>query len=54
MIERSRVLVRRFASRAHAPIGDCYLGLELWKQLGLAEFFAQHLDVDGPMYHGRV
>ena len=27
--------------------GDCYVGLELWKQLGLAEFLAPHLDVDG-------
>jgi transposase len=43
----ARVLVKRVRVERTRRFGDCYLGLELWKQLGLAEFFAQHLDVDG-------
>src|SRR5260370_8685916 len=43
----ARVLVKKVRVERTRRFGDCYLGLELWKQLGLAEFFAQHLDVDG-------
>jgi len=43
------VLVKKVRVERTRRFGDCYLGLELWKQLGLAEFFAQHLDVDGAM-----
>jgi transposase len=43
----ARVLVKKVRVERSRRFGDCYLGLELWKQLGLAEFFAQHLDVDG-------
>jgi hypothetical protein len=43
----ARVLVKKVRVERTRRFGDCYLGLELWKQLGLAEFFAQYLDVDG-------
>jgi transposase len=43
----ARVLVKKVRVERTRRFGDCYLGWELWKQLGLAEFFAQHLDVDG-------
>lgn len=43
----ARVLVKKVRVERTRRFGDCYLGLELWKQLGLAEFLAQHLDVDG-------
>ena len=43
----ARVLVKKVRVERTRRFGDCYLGLELWKQLELAEFFAQHLDVDG-------
>lgn len=43
----ARVLVKKVRVERTRRFGDCYLGLELWRQLGLAEFFAQHLDVDG-------
>jgi transposase len=43
----ARVLVKKVRVERTRRFGDCYLGLELWKQLGLTEFFAQHLDVDG-------
>lgn len=43
----ARVLVKKVRVERTRHMGDCYLGLELWKRLGLAEFFAQHLDVDG-------
>lgn len=43
----ARVLVKKVRVERTRRFGDCYLGLELWQQLGLAEFFAQHLDVDG-------
>jgi len=43
----ARVLVKKVRVERTRRFGDCYLGLELWKQLGLAELFAQHLDVDG-------
>jgi transposase len=43
----ARVLIKKVRVERTRRFGDCYLGLELWKQLGLAEFVAQHLDVDG-------
>jgi transposase len=43
----ARVLVKKVRVERTRRFGDCYLGLELWKRLGLAELFAQHLDVDG-------
>src|SRR5882672_3195997 len=43
----ARVLVKKVRVERTRRFGDCYLSLELWKQLGLAEFFAQHLDGDG-------
>src|SRR5258706_10514143 len=43
----ARVLVKKVRVERTRRLGDCYLGLELWKQLGLAEFLALHLDVDG-------
>src|ERR1019366_3663152 len=42
----ARVLVKKVRVERTRRFGDCYLGLELWKQLGLEEFFALHLDVD--------
>jgi transposase len=42
----ARVLVKKVRVERTRRFGDCYLGLELWKQLGLAEFLAGHLDVD--------
>jgi transposase len=42
----ARVLVKKVRVERTRRFGDCYLGLELWKQLGLTEFLAQHLDVD--------
>ena len=43
----ARVLVKKVRVERTRRFGDCYLGLELWKRLGLAEFFARHLDGDG-------
>ena len=40
----ARVLVKKVRVERTRGFGDCYLGLELWKRLGLEEFFAQHLD----------
>ena len=40
----ARVLVKKVRVERPRRFGDCYLGLELWKQLGLQEFFARHLD----------
>src|SRR6202521_791578 len=40
----ARVLVKKVRVERPRRFGDCYLGLELWKRLGLEEFFAQHLD----------
>jgi transposase len=40
----ARVLVKKVRVERPRRFGDCYLGLELWKRLGLQEFFAQHLD----------
>ena len=42
----ARVLVKKVRVERARRFGDCYLGLELWKRLGLDEFFAQHLDGD--------
>jgi hypothetical protein len=41
----ARVLVKKVRVERTRRFGDCYLGLELWQQLGLAEFLARHLDV---------
>ncbi len=38
------VLVKKVRVERTRRLGDCYLGLELWKRLGLQEFFAQQLD----------
>jgi transposase len=43
----ARVLIKKVRVERTRRFGDCYLGLELWKRLGLEEFFAQHLDGDG-------
>jgi transposase len=43
----ARVLVKQVRVERTRRFGDCYLGLDLWKRLGLDEFFAQHLDRDG-------
>src|SRR5229473_1855118 len=40
----ARVLVKKVRVERTRRFGDCYLGLELWKRLGLQEFFARHLD----------
>src|SRR5579863_999277 len=40
----ARVLVKKVRVERTRRLGDCYLGLELWKRLGLQEFFAQQLD----------
>ena len=42
----ARVLVKKVRVERTRRFGDCYLGLELWKRLGLDEFLAQHLDGD--------
>jgi hypothetical protein len=44
----ARVLVKKVRVERTRRLRDCYLGLELWKRLGLDEFLAQHLDRDGP------
>jgi transposase len=43
----ARVLLKKVRVERTRRFGDCYLGLELWKRLGLEEFFAQRLDRDG-------
>ena len=43
----ARVLVKKIRVERTRRFGDYYLGLELWKRLGLDVFFAQHLDGDG-------
>jgi len=40
----ARVLVKKVRVERPRRFGDCYLGLELWKRLGLDVFFARHLD----------
>lgn len=42
----ARVLVKKVRVERTRRFGDGYLGLDLWKRLGLEEFFAQHLDGD--------
>jgi transposase len=42
----ARVLVKKVRVERTRRFGDCYLGLELWQQLGLAAFLARHLDID--------
>jgi hypothetical protein len=43
----ARVLVKKVRLERTRQFGSCYLGLELWKRLGLDTFFAQHVDTDG-------
>jgi transposase len=43
----ARVLLKKVRVERTRRFGDCFLGLELWKRLGLDEFFARHLDGDG-------
>ena len=43
----ARVLVKKVRLERTRQFGNCYLGLELWRRLGLDTFFAQHLDSDG-------
>jgi transposase len=43
----ARVLVKKVRVERTRRFGDCFLGLELWKRLGLDEFFTRHLDGDG-------
>ncbi len=43
----ARVLVKKVRVERVRRFGDGYLGLELWKRLGLDEFLARHLDGDG-------
>jgi len=43
----ARVLVKKVRVERTRRFGGCYLGLELCKQLVLAEFLARQLDVDG-------
>ena len=50
----ARVLVKKVRVERTRRFGDCYLGLELWKQLGLAEFMAVHLDVEAPMPRAKA
>jgi hypothetical protein len=40
----ARVLVKKVRIERTRRFGDCYLGLELSKRLGLEEFFTRHLD----------
>lgn len=42
----ARVLIKKVRLERSRQFGDCFLGLELWKRLGLDEFFAKHLDGD--------
>src|SRR5919109_644886 len=43
----ARVLVNRVRFERNRQFGSCFLGWELWKRLGLDQFFAQALDGDG-------
>jgi transposase len=43
----ARVLVKNVRLERTRQFGSCYLGLELWRQLGLDAFFGRHLDTDG-------
>jgi transposase len=42
----ARVLVKKVRLERTRQFGSCYLGLELWRQLGLDVFFARHMDTD--------
>jgi transposase len=42
----ARVFIKKVRLERSRQFGDCFLGLELWKRLGLDEFFAKHLDGD--------
>jgi transposase len=44
----ARVLIKKVRVERTRHFGDCYLGLDLWKRLGLDEFFVQHLDGGSP------
>lgn len=43
----ARVLVKKVRLERTRQFGSCYLGIELWRRLGLDGLFAQHLDTDG-------
>lgn len=45
--EVARVLVHRVRLERTRQFGACFLGWELWKQLGLDQFFEQAVDRDG-------
>jgi hypothetical protein len=45
--EVARVLVNRVRFERTRQFGACFLGWELWKRLGLDEFFEQAVDGDG-------
>ena len=42
----ARVLVNKVRLERSRQFGSCYLGLHLWKQLGLDRFFEERLDAD--------
>ena len=42
----ARVVVKKVRVERTRRFGDCYLGLELWKQLQLDDFFVRHIDGD--------
>lgn len=42
----ARVLMKKVRLERTRQFGGCYLGIELWRRLGLDTFFAQHLDTD--------
>lgn len=44
--EIARVLLKKVRVESTRHFGDCYLGLELWRRLGLEEFLARHLDAE--------
>lgn len=43
----ARVLVNRVRFERNRQFGSCFLGWDLWKRLGLDQFFAQAVDGDG-------
>ena len=43
----ARVLVNRVRFEGIRQFGSCFLGWDLWKRLGLDQFFAQAVDRDG-------
>ena len=43
----ARVLVNRVRFERNRQFGSCFLGWDLWKRLGLDQFFAQAVDRDG-------